>query len=108
MAKGELLGFIDCAECDARSPARENKNGGVFYNCPNCGLIYPRLPEGQAFVRARIVPVDGKKSDLKIDDKKGGTDIPGGVAIVAPAPPGEVETPAAAPKIKKSIIDDFL
>jgi ssDNA-binding Zn-finger/Zn-ribbon topoisomerase 1 len=90
--KSVLVGHVNCAECGAESEVRENKNKKVFYNCPECGLIYPNSPAGNARLRAKmrpITPVEEKNSD----PKKGDAEVAGGV----PKPP-----PARSEKVKKT------
>ena len=105
MAKGEMQGFVDCAECGAESPVRLNKNNKLFYVCPACGLIYPNMTEGQAKIRARLRPINAP-DEKPVEEKKGGAEVAAGVGIAAPAPSSEVKTPPAPPeKPKPSILD---
>ena len=107
MAKGEMQGFVDCAECGADSPVRLNKNQKLFYVCPACGLIYPNMVEGQAKIRARLRPINAP-AEKPPEEKKGDAEVAAGVGIVAPAPSSEVKPPVEPLKKPKPSILDML
>lgn len=44
------IGTIPCAHCSATAAVRKNRNSGLYYSCPNCGLITPRLRAGQEYI----------------------------------------------------------
>lgn len=79
------IGSIPCGQCGTTAAVRKNRNSGLYYSCPRCGLIMPRLKAGQEYIleRATMYGPEGKPDPID----------PAPTDPAAPPAPAESEIP---------------